>query len=180
MPRQDRRSLIADAAIGLAAAGGNHAVTHHGVDRELGLPKGSSSYYFRTREALVGAAAARLVERSREEFARVSTGVDGVLDVITDYLADLVGNRRREVLARQALLLDPTVSGPTRQLLVGCLFSADAARDLMAGRGSPDPDGDSRRLLAVLEGIAFAGVHGSVDATADTRELVARAFPALR
>ncbi|MFG2983416.1 TetR/AcrR family transcriptional regulator [Streptomyces sp. NPDC048258] len=58
----DRRTLIADTAIGLVAAGGLRALTHRAVDGAAGLPTGSTSYYFRTRTALIGACYQRLAE----------------------------------------------------------------------------------------------------------------------
>ncbi|MEU9300833.1 TetR family transcriptional regulator [Streptomyces sp. NPDC048269] len=58
----DRRTLIADTAIGLVAAGGLRALTHRAVDGAARLPAGSTSYYFRTRTALIGACYQRLAE----------------------------------------------------------------------------------------------------------------------
>lgn len=178
MPRPDRRALIADAALELAATGGNHAVTHRGVDRSLDLPKGSTSYYFRSREALVDAAAQRLVWRSRKSFdeAIVDGGVP--VDVMAAYVADLVDRRRTDVLARQALLLDPTLAEDTRDRLRGCLFSAGSARRLLVEHGSSAPDDDARRLLAILEGVVFVA-HSDADARRDIEALVAAAFPSL-
>ncbi|MFE5859276.1 TetR/AcrR family transcriptional regulator [Streptomyces virginiae] len=61
-PEADRRTLIADTAIDLVAAAGLRGLTHRAVDGAAGLPAGSTSYYFRTRTALIGACYARLAE----------------------------------------------------------------------------------------------------------------------
>ncbi|MGW2270269.1 TetR/AcrR family transcriptional regulator [Streptomyces yangpuensis] len=61
-PPVDRRTLIADTAIGLVAAAGLRGLTHRAVDGAAGLPAGSTSYYFRTRTALIGACYQRLAE----------------------------------------------------------------------------------------------------------------------
>ncbi|MFJ3974444.1 TetR/AcrR family transcriptional regulator [Streptomyces sp. NPDC090021] len=61
-PAADRRTLIADTAIGLVAAAGLRGLTHRAVDGAAGLPAGSTSYYFRTRTALIGACYQRLAE----------------------------------------------------------------------------------------------------------------------
>ncbi|MCX4694992.1 TetR/AcrR family transcriptional regulator [Streptomyces sp. NBC_01408] len=61
-PAADRRTLIADTAIGLVAASGLRGLTHRAVDGTAGLPAGSTSYYFRTRTALIGACYRRLAE----------------------------------------------------------------------------------------------------------------------
>ncbi|NNG96420.1 TetR family transcriptional regulator [Gordonia araii NBRC 100433] len=181
--RTDRRRLIADAALDLAATGGNHAITHQTIDRHLELPKGSTSYYFRTRGALVGAAAERLVARSREAFAsHLAKHGETPVDVIAGYLLDLTVGRRSDVLARQALLLDPTVSAVTRERLLGCLFSTESARSLMTASGSSSPDRDAERLLMLLEGIAFTLTHRGIDARtgkAEIRAQLGAAFPEL-
>ncbi|WP_051836588.1 TetR/AcrR family transcriptional regulator [Streptomyces sp. NRRL F-2580] len=58
----DRRTLIADTAIGLVATSGLRGLTHRAVDGAAGLPAGSTSYYFRTRTALIAACYQRLAE----------------------------------------------------------------------------------------------------------------------
>lgn len=50
-----RRREILAAATTVLAQQGNRGLTHRAVDREAGLPEGSSSAYFRTRDALLGA-----------------------------------------------------------------------------------------------------------------------------
>jgi DNA-binding transcriptional regulator YbjK len=56
-PRTDgltpRRREILSAATTVLARTGNRGLTHRAVDREAGLPEGSSSAYFRTRDALL-------------------------------------------------------------------------------------------------------------------------------
>ncbi|MER5759959.1 TetR/AcrR family transcriptional regulator, partial [Streptomyces sp. NPDC002082] len=64
----DRRTLIADSAIELVAAAGLRGLTHRAVDGAAGLPAGSTSYYFRTRTALIGACYARLAELDLGDF----------------------------------------------------------------------------------------------------------------
>ncbi|MEU9032405.1 TetR family transcriptional regulator [Streptomyces sp. NPDC048383] len=67
-PASDRRTLIADTAIALVAAGGLRSLTHRAVDGAARLPAGSTSYYFRTRTALIGACYGRLAELDLEDF----------------------------------------------------------------------------------------------------------------
>src|SRR5512133_616737 len=57
-----RRAEIADAAISTLARDGMRGLTHRAVDRTAGLPEGSASYYFRTRQALLQATVERLAE----------------------------------------------------------------------------------------------------------------------
>ena len=62
---KDRRAAIADAALEVLEAEGGRGLTHRAVDRRAGLPEGSTSNYFQTREALLTAALSRLVELER-------------------------------------------------------------------------------------------------------------------
>ena len=66
-----RRERIADAGIRLVATGGPHALTHLKVDAEAGLPRGSTSYYARTRRDLVRLVALRLSEGSHNDVAEL-------------------------------------------------------------------------------------------------------------
>lgn len=50
-----RRREILAAAMTVLAQQGSRGLTHRAVDREAGLPEGSSSAYYRSREALIGA-----------------------------------------------------------------------------------------------------------------------------
>src|SRR6185437_14508892 len=57
-----RRRDLCDAAIQLLADRGAKGLSHPQVDRQAGVPDGSTSYYFRTRDALVHAVAERVAE----------------------------------------------------------------------------------------------------------------------
>jgi DNA-binding transcriptional regulator YbjK len=57
------RTRVLDSAIDLLASGGLRALTHVRVDAHAGLPKGSTSNYFRTRGALLEGVANWIVER---------------------------------------------------------------------------------------------------------------------
>ena len=62
----DRRDAIADAAIHLVATRGLRGLTHRAVDAEAGLPPGSTSYYLRTRNALLTACVNRMLDPGRQ------------------------------------------------------------------------------------------------------------------
>ena len=61
----DRRATLADAALAVLETEGGRGLTHRAVDRRADLPQGSTSNYFKTREALLTAALLRLVELER-------------------------------------------------------------------------------------------------------------------
>lgn len=184
VPRPDRRLLIAEAVLELSAAGGTHAVTHQSIDRHLDLPKGSTSYYFRTRSALMDAAVDRLIAKSRDQFEDLLTQRSVPADLIATYAANLVSARRTDVLARQALLLDAEISPQQRDALVGCFFSQPAAVALMKSIGDPSPEQAAAQLITILEGVAFTRtatpIRGGVRARRrEVRELVVACVPRL-
>lgn len=177
MPRPSRRPVICDAAIELAATGGNHAVTHQGIDRHLDLPRGSTSYYFRTREALIVAAVDRLVERSRDSFESRLAGDRMQPDrLIADYLDELLTQRRSDVLARLALMQDPAVDADARGALARCLFSSPAAEGLMVALSAPDATRAAADLITVLEGIVAVHIYGLRHSVTAVRGDLAESF----
>lgn len=165
--RPSRREAICDAALDLAAAGGNHAITHQAIDRQLGLAKGSTSYYFRTRHALVTAAVTHLTEHSRDVFGRLRPAgggtptLDEAAALIADYVETLLTTRRRDVLARYALSVDGATDPETRAALAASVFSVAAATELMSSLGAGDPSGAARDLISLLEGLLFDMTCGS-------------------
>ena len=59
---QRRRVELCDAAIQLLADHGANGLTHRKVDRAAGVPDGTTSFYFRTRLALLRGVAERVAE----------------------------------------------------------------------------------------------------------------------
>lgn len=97
------RTHIARAVIVLAAGGGSRAVTHSAVDRHLGLPKGSTSYYCRTRAELVKPSIDLMRATSRASFIDfMSTAGPSITEVTRDYVLYLTTSRSCEVRARLA------------------------------------------------------------------------------
>lgn len=62
-----RRTDLADAAIAVLAAEGARGLTHRAVDRQAGVPGGTTSNYFRSRAALLEGLVARIGERFAPE-----------------------------------------------------------------------------------------------------------------
>jgi DNA-binding transcriptional regulator YbjK len=162
--RPSRRNQICQAAIALAARGGSHAVTHQAIDAKLGIAKGSTSYYYRTRAALITAVSECLAAQSREVFRDLLSqhSDDNPDTVISTYLANLTATRRDQVRARLALALDADCAAEQRQGLAECLFSQEAAVGLMHSQDHPHPEAGAAELLDRLEGLllrtlVFAG-----------------------
>ncbi len=154
----DRRSVIADAAIDIVADAGLRALTHRAIDVMLELPSGSTSYYFRTKSALLAAMVDRITDCSRALFVEISDENDPV-EISIRYLETLLRERRRQVRTRHILLLDAGVDAELRIKLRSCLFSVERATDLL---------GDNTLAVgyvALCEGLVVTGlldgpVHG--------------------
>ena len=192
-----RRALIADAAISTLARDGMRGLTHRAVDRTAGLPEGSASYYFRTRQALLQATVERLAELTSADMLASAALMDGpvagspvagsavagsvVLSPAGDELSAfgalaaalveswLTAGRERQ-LARYELSLEATRRPELRQTLV---TTGAAIRAVIAGQfaaaGVPDPQQRAADFAAFIDGLLFDQIAG-----AGNRELTAR------
>ena len=162
----DRRPLIADHAIAVLAEGGARALTHQAVDRHAGLPAGSTSYYYRTRAALIEAVIERIRVHSRASFDDAHTGsaapatVDGAAALIAGQLAGLAGERRDQALAVFALFGEVRERSDLRVGLMRCLFSVELATGLFEALGSDTPLADATDLVDLLTGRLVRLLYG--------------------
>jgi DNA-binding transcriptional regulator YbjK len=72
-----RRRDLCDAAIQLLADDGAKGLSHLKVDRKAGVPNGTTSFYFRTRSALLRAVAERLADLDLASLQSVADSADG-------------------------------------------------------------------------------------------------------
>lgn len=72
----ERRRDLCDAAIRLLADDGAKGLSHLKVDRGAGVPDGTTSFYFRTRSALLRAVAERLAELDLADLQSVADSSD--------------------------------------------------------------------------------------------------------
>ncbi|TDZ96702.1 TetR/AcrR family transcriptional regulator [Mycobacteroides salmoniphilum] len=157
----DRRMQLADAGLAVLAAAGARGLTHRAVDRSAGLSEGSTSYYFRTRAALLQACATRLGERTMT----VVSPLADAADLSTSELAQLAVSAVRAwvadhgvlVLARHELLLESAHHPEIRSVLVA---ATDHLRVLLERRVSVLTYSDAAErtadLIACLDGVALA------------------------
>lgn len=89
-PNSHRRNQLADAAVALMAEAGVHGVTHRTVDRRAGLPAGTASNYFRTREALLVACAERIGELHYADMDDIARAEDPAPEGTRERAADLI------------------------------------------------------------------------------------------
>ncbi|MET0417599.1 MAG: TetR/AcrR family transcriptional regulator [Actinoplanes sp.] len=163
----DRREAIGDAAIGIVAREGLRSLTHRAVDRELGLPAGSTSYYARTRRQLIEAMVHRLANRTTADMPapaavpRTAPEAARTLAGLLDRLASRPDDNRARYALTVDLASDPELHGYlTHASPVRAGFLAAAAATLGA-IGVTDPDRHAPALVALIDGLLFDRVAGS-------------------
>ncbi|GAA5048451.1 TetR/AcrR family transcriptional regulator [Nocardia callitridis] len=161
MSTPDRRTQLIDAAITLIAQRGLRALTHRALDAALDLPAGSTSYYFRTKAALIDAVVTRITLRSRADFqAAVASGpaptdLADAAHGIAVWLDQLLTERRDQLIARHALIIDLLDDDEITAKLTASLFSVERARELFSAMEVSDPATAAADFLALLEGAVF-------------------------
>ncbi|MET9828549.1 TetR family transcriptional regulator C-terminal domain-containing protein [Streptomyces sp. NPDC006385] len=182
----ERRTALADAAITVLAEEGVRGLTHRAVDRAAGLPPGTTSAYFRTRQALLTALVRRLVELDQAELQAAGetmptlrTAAD-LVDRLTEFVElRLSAPARRRTLARYACTMESVRHPELREILTPHDNAAHTAvRTFLAVHGTPDPAARTRTLLHCVDGLVFNGLtRGGNVAREDVEGLV---FAALR
>lgn len=152
---EERRTQIADAAIEVVGTAGMRGLTHRAVDTEAGLPTGSTSYYFRTRSALLQAAVQRLGALDRELYQDAAAETEDFAASVAAALDESLSRHRNRTMARYLFLLeaarDPDLDSVRE---VGQEFRNQAA-DMLAAAGVPEPELRARTLVAALDGLVF-------------------------
>lgn len=159
---RDRSELLADAALEVLAAKGGRALTHRAVDRQAGLPQGSTSNYFPTREALLTAAVHRLVELERPSVRALEALAPGgpypprrSAEMISELILDewLTGLSDLAV-ARYELILEarrrPDLQRELNEVRGVYLRLVE---QLLPAAGCRDPRRHAPQLLALLDGL---------------------------
>jgi len=156
----DRREVLLDAALDLVGSQGMRGLTHRAVDAAAGLPPGSTSNHFRTREALVLGIVERFVARER----RMATGPrdevdatpDGVAQALGRFVDRALGPDRAVTLARYAILVETAQNPGLREGMAAGADQVDTwALDLVTRAGSADPGRDVGVLANYVTGLVL-------------------------
>jgi DNA-binding transcriptional regulator YbjK len=164
-----RRAEIADAAISTIAREGMRGLTHRAVDQAAGLPEGSTSYYFRTRQTLLQATVDRLAELDSADMLPSTArpqlpGQD--LDAFAAAAAGIVETwlttGRERQLARYELTLEATRRPELREALAtaGAAIRAMVASQFAAA-GIRQPEQRAADFVAFLDGLLFDQIAGA-------------------
>ena len=153
-----RRELILEAALRLIGRSGRGSVTHRAVAEEAGVPLGSTTYYFDSRDDLLGQAlehvAAREVERYREltdDLRAVATPRELANRLISELVA--AAEDRIAYIAEYELWLE---AGRRTELREAAQSWCDAEQRAIAvaldSLGSDDPAADASIVVAAIDG----------------------------
>jgi DNA-binding transcriptional regulator YbjK len=162
----DRPSALADAGLRLIAREGLRGLTHRAVDAEAGVPIGSTSYYFRTRDELVTACVRRLVELDLAELATAGLAERRMTpEMLADLGADLMWHwitvDPHRHLARYELLLH---SRRRPELAVELHAAGDRLRDALTAvlttQSCADPNTTATWLASCMDGVVLDQLTG--------------------
>lgn len=155
----DRKTRLLDAAIDVLGTRGMRQLTHRAVDAAAGLPIGSTSNRFRTRESLLVGVLRRILERETAMWTTLAIDIrtptiEAVAAAIGRLLEELTDGGRVLSQARRAVFVEAANQPALRQEI------NDAQQEiggwmapLLTQLGSFDPSRDVHHLLALMDGL---------------------------
>jgi DNA-binding transcriptional regulator YbjK len=172
-----RREEILDATLRVIGRDGREAVTHRAVAEEAGVPLGSTTYYFDSRDDLLGQAlehvAAQEVERYRrlgEDLRSVKSGRQLADRLISELVA--AAEDRVAYIAEYELWLEAGRRPELREAAVNwCNAEQFAVAAAMENLGSSNPRVDASLVVAALDGLGERVLAREEDPAAAAKEL---------
>lgn len=162
-PNPQRRNQILDAAIDILCDDGVGGLTHRQVDNRADLPAGTTSNYFRTRQALLDATASRTVDLHwrRVEMLQAAVGpmTRDALKSLMIRMLEPDEQSRRATLARFELFMESTRREELRPMMRELQAAAVKSATLIfnAAGFSPTPERVDE-LSRVLNGFVFSNL----------------------
>lgn len=163
----DRRTVVADAALAVLADAGSRGLTHRAVDAQAGLPSGSTSYYYRSRAALLTACVRRLVQADHAQLdvmtplvsaSSAATLTDALADLLNGWLtADRWRHRARYELSLEAVRRPELAA----ELHRGGREIRERIAGVLGALGAPEPDRQATLLVACIDGVLFDSIAGA-------------------
>jgi DNA-binding transcriptional regulator YbjK len=145
-----RRDDVLDAAITVLGEQGMRALTHRAVDAAAGAPPGTTSNYFRTRDALLDGVVSRVVVLERPSH------VGDLASTLAAFALAAVNERRNVTLARFALMVE-AANRPHLQRTLGAAAAEVSAWAfaVAAEAGSAHPERDAGLLGAQIDAMTL-------------------------
>ncbi|MBX6750054.1 MAG: TetR family transcriptional regulator [Micromonosporaceae bacterium] len=174
----ERRAALADAGLRVLAATGARGLTHRAVDAEAGVPVGTTSNYFRSRDALLGALSERIMERfAPDDRVLAELGArEPSLELFTDYVRYIVERTTRQPELTRALieLRLEAVRRPGLARILGDTLRRGYRADVAfhAASGLPGGAFEVALLHYAIDGLLLDLLTTSIDAGFDPDEVV--------
>jgi DNA-binding transcriptional regulator YbjK len=174
---------VLEAAVDLVGTEGLRALTHARVDQRAGLPKGTTSNYFRTRAELLTGVNDWIAESDLSAADDIAMSPNTPADVVEGLalgIEALTGPHRALTAARLTLFMEanhnPEIRAAVSQTRRVMERSVVAA---MARLGAIDPYSTALALMACSEGIILHRIarHDTTDPRPLLGVIVAAAFP---
>ena len=153
-----RRAKLADAAIEVVAHDGLRGLSHRAVDQVANVPRGTTSNYFRSRDALLGATTRRLMEQHFELMERrVSDTTDraGLIESLSAVLEEALTNHRGRYLAMLELAVETARNPETGRGIGEVVDDAMALTYAMHNAGETLPANHVQLLSVFYNGLLF-------------------------
>jgi TetR/AcrR family transcriptional regulator, regulator of biofilm formation and stress response len=154
-----RREQILDATLRIIGRDGREAVTHRAVAEEAGVPLGSTTYYFDSRNDLLGQALEHVSAQEVERYARLGEDLREIKsgrELADRLISELVAAAEDRVayIAEYELWLE---AGRRPDLREAAQSWCDAEQHAVAGAldrlGSTDPRADASLVVAAIDGL---------------------------
>jgi DNA-binding transcriptional regulator YbjK len=162
-PNPERRNQILDAAIDILCDDGVGGLTHRQVDTRAGMPAGTTSNYFRTRQALLEATASRTVDLHWQQVEALQAAVGPMsrdaLRALFIRMLDPDEQFRRWTLARFELFMESTRRKELRPLMLELQAASVKSATLIceAAGFTPTPE-RMDELSRLLNGFVFSNL----------------------
>ena len=158
----NRRDDLLDAAIQVLGERGFHALTHRAVDAAAGLPAGSTSNHFRTREAMLNAVVERFSARERAAWDELAVRIAPTTPRELAHTMTMAarhmttGTNRALTLARYSILVEAGINPSLRDQLraTGARVNAWFMNWLRVA-GSTDPERDGPIIMNHWTGVVL-------------------------
>jgi TetR/AcrR family transcriptional regulator, regulator of biofilm formation and stress response len=154
-----RREQILEAALRLIGREGREGITHRAVAQEAGVPLGSTTYYFDSRDDLLGQALEEVIRRDterieglREELSAAGSA-ERLAGILARELVAMVGDRSL-FIGEYELWLEAARRPELRDSArTWCATEQRVLTAALEQLGSSDPATDARLLVAALDGL---------------------------
>lgn len=180
---EGRKEQILDAALRVIGRSGREAVTHRAVAEEADVPLGSTTYYFDSRDDLLGQALEHVAQKEAERHIelgqelRKAKNARQLADMLVDQLVYEIDDRDAYV-AEYEIWLEASRRPELREAATSwCDAVQLAVAGAMEKLGSTDPAADASIVVAAVDGLGervLGREHDPAKAVAEFRPQLRR------